>query len=211
MNNIAFNVQINTLLKAKYSIFLAIFPIGFMFLSFFPTWLVAEYLGESFGIQEGVPVKDAEHGWLWLSLLLSAMVVLMLLGYVFGWLLNALLALIIFGWSFEKVFAVFLSSDVPSHWLKDGAAENHREAKQDKLKQWSKVREQGKFKYILKIGVMGWGSTMFIVMAILPALRSSEPIGFSLLWQAVLWVAAGGVFGALGWYFSEKQYFKHRD
>jgi MFS family permease len=209
MNNIAFNLHIGNLLKARYSIFLAIFPIGLMFLSFAPTWLLAEYLSGFFGIQEGAPIKDAENGWLWLSEFLSAMVVLMLLGYITGWLINALLALVIFRWSREKIYAVYLNSDVPDSWLKDSVVATPTAHKQDKLEQWRKTRKQGKLKYILKIGVIGWGSLMYIIMAVLPAFRSSEPLGFTLIWQAALWATAGALFGALTWYFSEKQYLKH--
>ena len=209
MDNIAFNLHIGNLLKARYSIFLAIFPIGLMFLSFAPTWLLAEYLSVFFGIQEGTPIKDAENGWLWLSVFLSAMVVLMLLGYIIGWLINALLALVVFRWSREKIYAVYLNSDVPGSWLKDSVVATSTAHKQDKLKQWRKTRKQGKLKYILKTGVIGWGSLMYIIMAVLPAFRSSEPLGFTLIWQAALWATAGALFGALTWYFSEKQYLKH--
>ncbi|WP_412973193.1 hypothetical protein [Glaciecola sp. MF2-115] len=209
MNNIAFNLHIGNLLKARYSIFLAIFPIGLMFLSFVPIWLLAEYLSVFFGIQEGTPIKDAENGWLWLSVFLSAMVVLMILGYITGWLINALLALVIFRWSREKIYAVYLNSDVPSSWLKDSVVATPTAHKKDKLEQWRKTRKQGKLKYILKTGVIGWGSFMYIIMAVLPAFRGSEALGFTLIWQAALWATAGALFGALTWYFSEKQYLKH--
>lgn len=208
MNNIAFNLHIGNLLKARYSFLLAIFPVGLMFLSFIPAWLFAEYLGEIFGIQEGAPIKDAENGWLWLSVFLCVTVLLMLLGYIAGWLINALLSLTIFKWNSEKVSAVYLHSDVPNNWLKDGVVAPQT-SKRDKLKQWNKTRKQGKLKYILKTGVMGWGSMMYIIMAVLPAFRSSEPLGFPLIWQAALWATAGALFGALTWYFSEKQYLKH--
>lgn len=74
---------------------------------------------------------------------------------------------------------------------------------------WSRVRERGAARFILVHGVAWYGGLMFVFMGLLLPLASrpaqlpaSERIAVSVL----VWAAAGLAWGALTWYFSERNY-----
>jgi len=62
-----------------------------------------------------------------------------LTGYILGWFLNAFISRHIYKWEKDKVEKVYLESQVPVEWLKDGqtliVAEN------SKMEEWSKKRK----------------------------------------------------------------------
>ena len=89
-----------------------------MFGSFLPLWAFASWLERRFGIPPGSPVNGHPDGSAWIAIILVAMIVLMLLGYALGWVANAAISRVVFGWSPEKIWAVYLRSELPVHWMK---------------------------------------------------------------------------------------------
>ncbi|HTM10352.1 MAG TPA: hypothetical protein VL754_18345, partial [Verrucomicrobiae bacterium] len=67
------------------------------------------------------PVKSQSNGFLWLVMFLATMIVLMVSGYLVGWVLNAFICQYIFRWPRAKVRLVFLNSHVPAAWLENDA------------------------------------------------------------------------------------------
>lgn len=208
MNSLAFNVNISQLLRGKYYFGLGVLPIGLMFASFLILWPFAFWLGGYLGIPEDAPVKDQPNGILWAVIFLSVMIALMIFGYLLGWLLNAIIARTILGWDAYKATRVFLYSEVPSEWMKDGANLGDNVVNIEN-EAWAITREKGKWNYILTKGVLGWGACMYLLMAILPVLRENAELSFIyFIWQAVVWSTAGALFGGTIWYFSETHYMK---
>ena len=207
MNILTLNMHIWPSIKNKYGLSISILPTGFMFGSFGVLFYFGEMLLNSLGIPIDAPVKDQSNaGWL-LGLFLVFMVLLMISGVIIGWLANAIIACTFFGWSTNKARRVFLYSEVPDSWLKDGTNLNQVNAKNHS--NWAVTREKGRANYIIKNGVLFWGGFMYLIMAVSPALRSNESHElFFFVWQAGLWGSAGALFGFIVWQFSEKQYLK---
>ena len=146
------------------------------------------------------------NGIIWLVIVLAAMVTLMISGYILGWFLNAMVARVFLGWNAEKTHRVFLYSEVPNEWVKKG--KKLTDSINTVNEKWAITRQKGKWSYIIKKGVLGWGVFMFFFMTIIPMRKGSEHTYFYFIWQALLWAASGGLFGCISWYFSEKQYMK---
>ena len=94
-------------LRLKYACALCALPVVLMFAAFIPLWIIAMALASYLGIPDGVPVKDQEHGWLWFGIFLSIMVVLMVTGYLLGFVLNAIILSFAFGWPSERLRSLF--------------------------------------------------------------------------------------------------------
>ena len=69
---------------------------------------------------------------------------------------------------------------------------------------WSKLRAQGKARYILRTGVLAWGLPMFLFMVLIINRRTTSltAIGLNLL----IFSLGGAVFGWITWALSERQY-----
>jgi hypothetical protein len=211
MNSIAFNIHITQVLRGKYQFCLGVLPIGLMFASFIVLWPFAHWLSDYLGIPENAPLKDHPNGIIWIIIFLIVMVSLMISGYLCGWILNAMIVRTFFGWNANKTRRVFLYSEVPTEWLKGGknVGDNPISAAYEK---WAITRKKGMWNYIFRKGVLGWGAIMYVIMAILPALKGSSERTYSYyLWQAMLWGAAGSLFGSILWYLSEKHYIKNQN
>jgi hypothetical protein len=205
MNSLAFNMRISHALRGKYQLGLAVLPIGLMFASFFVLWSFASWLSSYLGIPDNAPVKDQPNGIIWIAIFLTVMIVLMITGYLLGWLLNAVTVRAFFGWDADRTRRVFLYSEVPTGWLKYSKnREDHSGIAGNDM--WGITRKKGKWNYILTKGVFGWGAFMFFFMAILPLMRRAQQTYSYFLWQVLIWGAAGALFGGIMWYFSEKQY-----
>jgi hypothetical protein len=205
MNSLAFNMHISRILYGKYQFVLAVLPIGLMFASLLVLQPFAYWLSSYIGIPEGAPVKDHPNGIIWIVIFLIVMLALMISGYLLGWFLNAMIARIFLGWDADKTRRVFLFSDVPNEWLKDGI--NLKDLISAANEKWAITRQKGMWNFILTKGVFGWG--MYFIMVILPVMRGKpERIYFYFIWQALLWGGAGSLFGGIMWYFSEKQYIR---
>ena len=115
---LAFNAVLPRSLKVKCQFALAVLPMGLMFASFGPTFLFASWLEGALGIPHNSPIINHPNGKIWLVVFLSVMLVLMIFGYLLGWLANGLISRYVFGWPASKVSAVYMRSEVPPEWLK---------------------------------------------------------------------------------------------
>jgi hypothetical protein len=87
---------------------------------------------------------------LWLVLFLSVMVVLMLVGYVLGWVLNAAIARAYFGWPAQKLRNVFLESKVPAEWQHPEASVTGSVGKSVRQRHsWAVTRQMGRWHFVL--------------------------------------------------------------
>ena len=202
------NAVLPQMMRARYQIAIAAIPLGLMFASFFPLFYFASWLESALGLPPNTPVRGHPNGTTWIVLFLVVMVTLMLLGYAVGWLVNAFLARYVFAWSSEKVSAVFLRSEVPSHWLKDSGS-GTQDASAQSLEKWERQRKVGVTRFILTRGVLAWGVPMLLAMYVAPTVSKGESFTLSgVLFSLALWAIAGAAFGALTWYFSESNYRK---
>lgn len=210
MNPLAWNFEIPQRMRMQPQIALGVLPIGLMFASFAPLFFLAMSLSSILGIPDNAPVSNQPNGLLWLILVLIAMVILMISGYLIGWVLNAIGLRVFFRWSEEKVNRVLLHSEVPLSWLKaTNTATRAVSSTKVKNTTWAVTRQKGKWHFILQRGVLAWGLPMYLFVAVLPAITGrieSTPIYF--LWQACLWGSGGALFGLVIWYFSERSSLK---
>ncbi len=210
MNPLAWNFELPQRMRTQPQIALGVLPLGLMFASFAPLFLLTTLLSSILGIPENVPVKDQPNGMLWLILFLVAMVILMIAGYLFGWVLNAIALRVFLKWPREKITRVLLYSEVPPSWIKEAdTAISGASSSATTNTPWAVIRQKGKGNFIFQRGVLAWGVPMYLLMTVLPAVNGRVgPTAFYFLWQGVLWGGAGAFFGLVIWHFSEKSYLK---
>jgi hypothetical protein len=190
----------------KYQLAIAGLPIGLMFASFVPLFIVADWMDAQKFVGVGQP-----GGWVVLAVFLVVMLTLMILGYVLGWIANAAISRYVLGWHSELVRAVYLRSEVPVHWLKDGCTAGGDAAS---MAYWDAQRKIGALRFIMVRGVLAWGGPMFLVMHVVPTLARSQSFSVgTTLFNLALWTCAGAGFGATIWYGSESNHrrLKHRN
>lgn len=205
---LALNTVLPQSMRVKYQLVIGVLPIGLMFASFVPLWQFAGWLEAHFGIPANSPIKAHPNGGAWIAVFLFTMVALMILGYAIGWILNAAIARYFLGWSTEKVRAVYLHSNVPAHWLKEGTAASSG-ADEQSITNWEAQRKVGALRFIAVRGVLAWGGPMLLAMYLVPTFLKGQ--GFSVestLFNIALWACAGAGFGAIIWYSSEANYRK---
>jgi hypothetical protein len=208
MHVLALNNVLPQSMRVKYQIAIAVLPIGLMFASFLLLRPLGSWLWSHFGMPPNSPIKNHPNAGAWIAIFLCSMVALMLLGYAIGWFLNAAIAKYVLGWSTEKVNAVYLQSNVPSHWLKDGLSTSEGAYAQSVAK-WETQRKVGALRFIAVLGVLAWGGPMFLAMHLVPTLMKGQ--GFTMestLFNTALWACAGAALGAVFWYSSEANYRK---
>ncbi len=79
-------------MRRKYKLAVAAAPFALMFGSFLPLYCFGLWLEKRLGIPHGSPIKDHPNGKAFIDTFMVVMVVLMLAGYVAGWLVNAVVA-----------------------------------------------------------------------------------------------------------------------
>ena len=208
MSLLALNTIVTRALRVRYQIALGAMPIGFMVASCAPSYVFAEKLAAHLGISSTAPIRSHPNGASWILGFLAATFCFMVLGYVLGWVLNALIARRILGWPPEEVRAVYLRSQVPSHWLTVGSA-GSLDLKAQAMTEWEQRRSIGAARFILHRGVFAWGAPMLLVMYITPTLVRGWSFRLGeLLFNFALWALAGAAFGAAIWFSSERSYRK---
>jgi hypothetical protein len=208
MPHLALNTVLPQLMRVKYQVAIGIAPIGLMFASFGPGFLLASWLEGALGIPPNSPINAHPNGAIWITVFLISMVALMILGYALGWFVNQAVARLILGWSPEKVRAIYSRSDIPNHWLKAGADLSVDPGAQS-IAKWREQRKMGALRYVFIRGVLAWGLPMFVVMYLVPTFANSQSFAVRLfLFNMALWTAAGAGFGAFIWYSSEANYRK---
>jgi hypothetical protein len=205
---LALNTTVSQTMRLKYQVGVGLMPIGLMFASMGLTYWFAGWLAGVMGIGLDDRVRDHPEGWLWAGLFLTGFVLLMLAGYASGWLINAAISRFVLGWSAEQVRAVYLRSELPAHWRREGAPAS-QDADAVAIANWEVQRKTGALGFIAKRGVVGWGVPMFAAMYVVPTF--AEDRGFELsaaLLSVALWAAAGAAFGAFMWWLGESNHRK---
>jgi hypothetical protein len=105
-------------LKPKYKYSFAALPFILIVLSFLPLRLFMNWLAPAFHVSMNAPTGG--HIGLFDILTLLAMVVFIVIAYVLGFVGNAAILYLCYGWSADKLRDVFLRSNVPEHWYKSG-------------------------------------------------------------------------------------------
>jgi hypothetical protein len=205
---LALNTVLPQSMRVKYQLAIGVLPIGLMFAAFLPLWQLGSWLESHLGIPMNSPIKEHPNGGTWIAIFLFAMVALMILGYAVGWVMNAAVSRYFLGWSTEKVGAVYLQSQVPAHWLKEGAAASQEPDKQS-IAKWEAQRKVGALRFIAVRGVLAWGGPMLLAMHLVPTFMKGQSFSLeSTLFNVGLWACAGASFGAAIWYSSEANYRK---
>lgn len=104
--------------RPKYKFGFVALPMIFMFLSFFPLFSILNSVSHALGIVENAPLKGQHNSGVFDLVFFSSFPILMLLGYLFGFALNALILKGVFGWPNEKLKKFFFDCEIPEHWLK---------------------------------------------------------------------------------------------
>lgn len=200
--------------KRKFRVLNGILPIGLMFSSFVPLLWFAGWLSDRLDIPSGAPVKDQPNGLLWITIFLTAMVVMMIAGALAGCVTNALICRLYLRWSWREVYAVHVKFQIPQRWLQEpppdaGASpetigrfnlEQDQEAKQTRT-----VLDQGAFRFVWRRGVVAWGLPMFGTFYVLPVIAGVLTLSFpSLLTHAAIWLLCSSGYGAANWWFFKR-------
>lgn len=192
---LAYNMAIPQLLKGKYSLGIAIFPMlssfSFFLLPILIVWLTVDkdnfiHLMQSWDIEP----------FYFLIVFIIYIKLAILGGYIFGWKINVVIARQIYGWSEEKIESVFLYSKVPEHWYKEGAREQFDRLKQQAKKNWQKTKSKGILRFILPPVTMQGGYGVFIIWLLFYVKNDVnwlKIMAWSLLWTLVfaliyLWI-----------------------
>jgi hypothetical protein len=99
----------------------------------------------------------------WATLFLIIILASMLLGHAAGWILNAMLAKYVLKWPTEMVKAVYLRSELPTHWYKEGV-NTPGDAEAFARREWEVHQRRGPLRFIAVRGVPGWGAPLFLAM-----------------------------------------------
>ena len=119
MFRLAFDNTLRFGIKPKVKAAIYAMPIVCALASLVASIFVVIYLGDLFGFEDGVPVKDQDHGGVWIVFPIAIVEIgFALLGYVIGWTLNALGSMLLLRWPYTKVVAVFGRSEIPREWCK---------------------------------------------------------------------------------------------
>ncbi|WDE03684.1 hypothetical protein SG34_020190 [Thalassomonas viridans] len=202
MNILAINANFSTLLKKKYGYGLIILPFGLMLGSIGLLYLALQVYYQYYGYSLEIPLKELPI----YEYVFEALVLVLMLFYVLGWCLNALIARVAFGWSNEKIKRVFWQSDVPVHWYKN-KDETFNKAYLMSLECWEKTRNKGELYFISKLCLIG-----FILMLSIRLIASFNGDGIQdINWpysivMAVLCSIVWAIFASIIWTKTDKEY-----
>jgi len=116
-----------------------------------------------------------------------------------GWRVNEWVCRYALGWSADQVRHVFREGSLPPDWLKHGVL--GIDATDGAARAAEAHMRVGLVVYVLKVGVMRWGLTMFIALALAPALLKDAPLQpRELFVKALIWLAGGVAFGLAMWF-----------
>ena len=122
MKHLSFHAAVRSNLRGKYQIALAVLPIGLGFGSFVPTWFFARALAYALGIPDNAPVIDQPNGFLWIVLFLAGMEMLLVGGFLLGFVVNALILRCALGWSWTTVRGTGVCPEWLVRWLEGPTA-----------------------------------------------------------------------------------------
>ena len=210
MKLLAFNTVIPGLLRLKYQILIWAAPSLLMFATFLPIIQFAYWLDSPAGASFNPAATGSPYLVAWGILAAIATIAAMLVGHAVGWLLNVVVSLTLLRWPTEKVRALYLRSEPPNHWFKDGVGSSG-EANSRAIEEWEKHRIHGPLRFIAVRGVLAWGGPMFVAMYVIPTASKGVNVALtSIFFNIGIWLVAGVFFGAGTWWWSQANYEKLR-
>ena len=205
---LALNYSASAALKRKYQVLVGALPMLCMFAPFVPIMKVAYWLDSPAGAAYNPAANGSPFLPLWVVLGLIVMISAMLIGHAIGWLLNVAVSAFLLRWPWNRIRAVYLESQLPADWYKDGIA-SQGQADATAAQEWEKLRSRGFVSFMLKRGVLAWGAPMFLAMYVLPTIAKGNSVTLAgLLTNFGIWLAAGCAFGACMWWWYESQHRK---
>ena len=72
---------------------------------------------------------------------------------------------------------------------------------------WEKDRARGPMRYVLRVGILGFGTAMFVMNLLMRPPAVVTVVG--VLARAVVWAVGGFMFGTLLWLINERRYRKY--
>ena len=72
---------------------------------------------------------------------------------------------------------------------------------------WEKDRARGPMRYVLRVGILGFGTAMFLANLFMRPPAVLTVVG--VLARALVWAVGGFLFGVLLWLVNERRYRKH--
>ncbi|MES3024582.1 MAG: hypothetical protein V4857_23685 [Pseudomonadota bacterium] len=115
---LAINLNRQQALRTEIQLALSVLPLGLMGATFAAVLSLRGPFEKALGLVANSSVRNHPNGIMWLIAFLVAMVLLMMLAYLLGWLANALIARFVLGWPAELVAATYARSELPERWLK---------------------------------------------------------------------------------------------
>jgi len=202
---LALNDSASAALKRKYQVLVGALPMLCMFAPFVPILQLAHWLDSPDGAAYNPAANGSPYLLPWIILGLTLMLSAMLMGHTIGWLLNMLISRLILGWPWARIRSVYLESQLPAEWYKEGIS-SQGQADAVATQEWESVRSRGFVCYVLRRGVLAWGAPMFLVIYVLPTSTKGAAVTLAgLLASAGIWVVAGIWFGACMWWWNERQ------
>jgi len=181
MEFLPLNSNITPLLKDKYKFGLSILPFGCMFsaigLIMFPSVM-------------------APGDWM--------LIILMCVGYMFGWLLNALVAKYIYNMSSQFIWGIYIQGRVPKSWFADGGWQGYCQYCKMQVDSWKKQRAKGKLRFISKISAYFYFVYFLLTLVIPYFFGNTSPDWILLLWPGFLWFLGFLGLSLIFWHSSER-------
>ena len=197
---LALNYSASAALQRKYQLLIGALPTVCMFVPFVPLMKVAYWLDSPAGSVYNPATNGSSFLIFWVLLGLAVMIAAMLAGHALGWLLNMIIASTCLRWPWVRVRAVFLESQLPVEWYREGVS-SQRDADAEASKRWESEKRLGFARFVLMRGVLAWGAPMFIGIYVVPTLLKGESVTLAGLVKSVaIWSVAGCAFGASMWW-----------
>lgn len=205
---LALNYAATAALQRRYQLLVGALPMLCMFLPFVPLLKLAQWLDSPAGAAYDPIANGSPFVVLWGVLGLVVMVTAMLIGHASGWLLNIVISSLFLRWPWSRVRAVYLESQLPTHWYKAGIG-SQDQADTAASQEWEAIKSKGIGRFVFKQGVLAWGAPMFIGTYLLPTVFKGQAFTVTdLLRSLCIWGAAGVMFGLSMWWWAESQHRK---
>lgn len=125
MLKLAFDGTLKFGIRPKIKLAIFAVPAICMLISFVFWFFFTFYLADYFGIVDGVALEGQENDSLWFWTMIGSLPIFNLVGYVTGWILNIIGAMLILRWPYSKVNAIFGKSQIPQRWCRAPASHWH--------------------------------------------------------------------------------------
>jgi len=129
----------------------------------------------------------------------------MALGFMAGWLVNALWCRYALRWPTERVKALVMHSEVPTQWYVGGVS-TRAEAEARARNAWQQEMGGGLLRYALLRGVLQYGTSLFLVTYVVPPViwgRGDMTVAGA-LHSLVVWWLAGAALGLAMWWVNQR-------